>query len=126
MSEAYDSDAESSSSSVPPETIRKEAVVNSADYDDDEEEQEEPLDWDTVVSKLRASVLDRSKKRRSVFVNRYLAVKDNCEHAKLDTHAHGLIVQLLHLAMFPLYSRHCYRRCHQYRCPTTLTRSSRS
>ena len=83
MSEAYDSDAESSSSSVSPETIRKEAVVNSGGLDDgdddDDEEEEEVLDWDSVVAKLRPSVLDRSKKRRSLFMNRYLAVKDHCE-----------------------------------------------
>lgn len=79
MSEAYDSDDESSSSSVSPETIRKEAVVRSGDYDDDGEEEEEALDWDSVVAKLRTSVLDRSKKRRSLFINRYLAVRENCE-----------------------------------------------
>jgi len=81
MSEAYDSDSESSSS-VSPSTIKKEAIVNESlgDESDDEEreEEEEVLDWDSVVAKLRLSINDRSSKKRAAFIHRYLTVSENC------------------------------------------------
>jgi len=82
MSEAYESDSESSSS-VSPSTIRKETVVNERldeDSDDEEQEEEEVLDWDSVVAKLRLSINDRSTKKRTVFIHRYLTVSETCEY----------------------------------------------
>ena len=80
MTEAYDSDSDSGSStgSVSPATIKKEAVVNDT-FDDDAEEVEEVLDWESVMSRLRISILDRSKKRRAAFIGRYLNVTQTCE-----------------------------------------------
>ena len=85
MSEAYDSDSESSSS-VSPSLVEKEAIVNERlddDSDDEEREEEVELDWDTVMSKLRMSINDRSAKKRSVFINRYLTVSETCTYCEI-------------------------------------------
>lgn len=84
MAEAYDSDSgsESPSSSVSPSAIKTSAKVNGAVEVEDEDEivrdEVEELDWDGVMGKLRSSVVDRSKKRRTAFINRYLTVSETC------------------------------------------------
>lgn len=88
MAEAYDSDSDSSSSSVSPSTIKQAAAVNGGMEDDSdngesEREVEEQLDWDTVMTKLRSAITDRSKTRRATFISRYLTVTESCTSADL-------------------------------------------
>ncbi|KAK8869849.1 hypothetical protein IAR55_000417 [Kwoniella newhampshirensis] len=83
--EAYESSS-SSGGSVNGAIHGAGTVDRNDDHDDEDEEieeetdvngrREEDVDWEALGTKLRPSIMDRSKKRRRAFISRYLYVSD--------------------------------------------------
>ena len=85
--ESSDSGSSSTGSATEVEHLRKSgsradqrADLDDGDDDEDEDsvEEQEEVDWTVVLPKIRPAMMDRSKKRRQVFIARYLAVTDQC------------------------------------------------
>ena len=85
--EPYESPSDPESSTSQTRVAKNEkAAQNPMDYDDDEladddgaAAREESIDWETVLPLIRGAMLNKSKKRRTAFIGRYLYVTESCE-----------------------------------------------